>query len=1124
MAAGGIKLAPLMTEIKVDIENFRADMDKAAAIGKSEAERIAKELEGTAKAGEKLSKVGDYLTLGLTTPIIAAGAAVGKLAIDTENSLGQIQGQLGTTAEETERLREIAQNVYENGYGDSIDDCISDLVLLKQNIKESAGWTDEMTQSTLEQIKTITALFDTNADEVTRTAQVMKSSGLIENISEGLDIIAYGFQNGANYSGEMLDTLREYSPQFVKLGIDGNEAMQYLIQGAENGAFNLDKVGDALKELSIRVVDGSDTTKQGFEAMGMSADEMAQKFAAGGESAQQAFQETLNGLASIEDPVERNIAGVNLFGTMWEDLGETVILSLAGVQGGLEDVEGATERAGERMNEAFSTRAIGLARQFMDSLLPVGEVLLDIGEDILPEVKDTVEGFADAMEDMDSATAGNIIKFGALAAASGPVIKTISGGISVYTKLSSVMGGAKKASESLSASQSLLTGKMGGLLKICGPVAGGFGLAATAAVALGEGIQKARKEAEKADLEEHFGDIVLSAEEVEDIAKRLTTDEWTMRIDAVIDAKEKLEEFKTTVQEAVKNMNKTEWKVNIGLELTDAEKEEYQQSVTNYISGMQEYVSQQRYTATLAVDAIFDPDSSMNTEYQQSLDTFYNVLSGDFANLGTELADLVNKAWEDNFLSEEELGAISEKKAEIQKKLDEIAQAEYDLELNDIRADAVKDGLSADSFQELQKALGEKLDEREKEIEDTKRELLLPYQIQFNNGEIDLREFESKKTEVDQYAKQQFGEIILDVVNIETEEIRNAYAGEVSAVMQNFYKKLEEDTKVAGNGVTSSWDEMRATFAKTIQHDFSTLSGETEENVRTLLRNMEPEKERLEEIAQSYKEAGEMVPQNISQGLLDIYELEAITGNTNHLYDIMAAQIAGSPAYAQVIANAAQSGLGIPDALAQALRSNYGLVYNASTGMFEQIAQGSNDNSGNVQTAMEGVVDTAGTAAEKRIGLITPEFEAALEGMGTTGIKGMEKITKDSNLSPPGMKTPDWDAEARSGRNSMQKILDDNPLSITANIVVNNSGKSTTKSNHYNGLDNVPYDGYQAVLHKGERVLTAEENKAYSSDPGIDYAKMEQCMRTAVRELTLSIGSREFGRMVDNRLRERGLL
>ena len=1127
--SGGIKLAPLLTEMKVDIKNFKSDMEQAKKAGKDAAEEISKELESTSKVGDSLSKVGNILTVGVTTPLLAAGTAVGKFAIDAENSMAMLQGQLGLTAEETEQLQEVAQNVYENGYGDSIESCVADLALLRQNVRESKDWTEDMTQSTLEQIETITALFDTNADEVTRTVQVMKSSGLIENVSEGLDIITYGFQNGANYSGEMLDTLREYSPQFVKLGLDADSAMQLMIQGAENGAFNLDKIGDALKELSIRVVDGSDTTVQGFEAMGLSADEMAQKFAAGGDTAKAAFQETLDGLESIEDPVERNIAGVNLFGTMWEDLGETVILSLADVEGGLEGVEGATERAGEGLNNTFSARATSLAREFKDSLLPLGEALLDIGEDILPEVKEGVEDFADMMEDMDSETAKNVITFGALAAVAGPVIKTISGGISVYTKLSSVMAGAKKASDTLSTSQSALTGKMTGLLGTCGPLAGGLALGATAVIGLGKAIEKARKDAEKADLEEHFGDIVLSAEEVEDIAERLTTNEWTMRIDAVIDAKEKLEELETSIQESIETINKAEWKVGIGLELTDSERKEYQQSVTDYISGVQDYINQQRYTASLAVDAVFEPGSDINAQYQQSLDSFYNELSGEFTSLGEELAELSNQAWEDNFLSEDELNAIGEKRAEIQKKLDEISQAEYDLELDSIRADTTKNGLTADSFQNLQESLSEKLDEREAELEDTKRELLLPYQVQYNNGEISLEEFDAKKKEVDQYCQQQFGDIVLDAVNIETGEIRNAYADEINDSMGNFYDSLQEDITEAGNGAVASWDEMVATFSKSIQYSDSVLSAEAQSNVRNLLKNMEPEKARLEELAKSYKDAGKMVPESVSQGLMDIYQLEAVTGNTEHIYELMASRIAESPEYQQAIANAAESGLGIPEELASALESNYGLVYNASTGMFEQVADGAADSSGTVQSAMTGVVDDAGAAANNRIGEISPEFQRALENMGKGGIAGMEAVVKASKLDSPGMKTPDWTSEARKGRNNMQGVLDNNPLSVTVNAAVSGidaalSALNKARSYNYNGLDNVPYDGYQAVLHKGERVLTAEENRAYSQDPGIDYGKMEKCMRSAVRELTLSIGSREFGRMIDNRLRERGIL
>ncbi|MNV45163.1 hypothetical protein D3C71_1369500 [compost metagenome] len=39
----------------------------------------------------------------------------------------------------------------------------------------------------------------------------------------------------------------------------------------------------------------------------------------------------------------------------------------------------------------------------------------------------------------------------------------------------------------------------------------------------------------------------------------------------------------------------------------------------------------------------------------------------------------------------------------------------------------------------------------------------------------------------------------------------------------------------------------------------------------------------------------------------------------------------------------------------------------------------------------------------------------------------------------------------------------------------------TINGSHADGLGNVPFDGYIAELHKDERVLTAPENKAYSS-------------------------------------------
>lgn len=54
------------------------------------------------------------------------------------------------------------------------------------------------------------------------------------------------------------------------------------------------------------------------------------------------------------------------------------------------------------------------------------------------------------------------------------------------------------------------------------------------------------------------------------------------------------------------------------------------------------------------------------------------------------------------------------------------------------------------------------------------------------------------------------------------------------------------------------------------------------------------------------------------------------------------------------------------------------------------------------------------------------------------------------------------------------------------NAVIGMGGSFSGGSPNYNGIDYVPYDGYRAVLHKGESVKTAEETKAMrqSSGPG----------------------------------------
>ncbi len=62
MAAGALKLAPLTTEIKVDLDKFREQMRQAGQEGTKGAEGITKNISSAAKVGDSLMKVGDTLT------------------------------------------------------------------------------------------------------------------------------------------------------------------------------------------------------------------------------------------------------------------------------------------------------------------------------------------------------------------------------------------------------------------------------------------------------------------------------------------------------------------------------------------------------------------------------------------------------------------------------------------------------------------------------------------------------------------------------------------------------------------------------------------------------------------------------------------------------------------------------------------------------------------------------------------------------------------------------------------------------------------------------------------------------------------------------------------------------
>lgn len=531
------------TETEIEQVNSRlAEQEEALRQAESNWGRLETALDSASSrldaAGEKMTAAGEKLTVGVTAPILGLGGAAIKTANDFDTSQGRIQAQLGLTEDEAEKLNGIATDLWKNAFGESIADATESLSIIKRNMKDIP--VDQL-EKVAEKAFILQDAFGAELVDSTKVAQTMMTNFGI-SADEAFDLMTRGFQEGGDYSGELLDTLNEYSPQFSRMGHSAKDMLNILIAGAEAGAFNLDKVGDAVKEFNIRAKDGSKTTAEGFEAIGLNAKDMGDAIAAGGDKGKKAFEATIAALVAMEDPVEQTAAGVALFGTQWEDLESGVIEAMGTTLDQLGDVEGATQKAGDALYNNLGSRATSIFRDFQEDLLPVGEELIDLAEEYLPKVADVLSDVTEAFGDLSPEAKETALKIAGVAAAAGPaliVAGTLTTGLGTLTKAGSGLVGMLGK-----VSGPGLLGRVGLMGLTGGPV--GLAIAGVGGLALGlyalndatnANIDETQKSIEKRGEEIASVDEMIGRFEDLQTKNKLSTDEVLRYMDVMDDLK-----------------------------------------------------------------------------------------------------------------------------------------------------------------------------------------------------------------------------------------------------------------------------------------------------------------------------------------------------------------------------------------------------------------------------------------------------------------------------------------------------------------------------------------------------------------------------------------------------------
>lgn len=397
------------TEKQIRQYNEKLDQMKSeSSNAESAAEDLSKAVED---AGDSSNSASDGFTVlkGALASLIADGItkcvdSFKSLMTSSDKALNSLQVQTGMSTKEIAKFSSEMDDLYKNNYGESMEDIADAMAIVAQNSKETDPTKiKDLTKNAL----MLQKAFDFDVNETMRAANMLIDQFGITG-EEAFNLIAQGAQNGLNKNGDLLDSVNEYGVHYKQLGYSAEEFFNSLQNGTDAGTFSVDKLGDAMKEFGIRTKDTAKTTDEAYGLLNMSADEMRAKFAAGGETAKDATNEVLTALYGMDDAVAQNQAGVDLFGTMWEDLG------IEGVKA-LTDVNGEADKTAQTMKDIDAVQygdvgsqltALGrtietdLIKPLVTSLQPYLDSAIKWAQENLPKVVEKIKEIASAGKDV----------------------------------------------------------------------------------------------------------------------------------------------------------------------------------------------------------------------------------------------------------------------------------------------------------------------------------------------------------------------------------------------------------------------------------------------------------------------------------------------------------------------------------------------------------------------------------------------------------------------------------------------------------------------------------------------------------------------------------------------------
>lgn len=401
------------------IRNLIEELKKAGDAAQDTAEdvgQIAENTKGAAlmQTADQLSAVGDKIQ-DIGTKAMDAYA-------ETENAVTKVNAYFGETGQAAEDSANVIKSVYSDGVGESMDSVADAVLMVKKNLGDLSE--TDLTNLTQQAI-TLDELYGIDMNETLRGVNsLMQQYGL--TAQEAMDYIVVGTQNGLDKTNELGDNLSEYAGKFSQAGYSASEYFQLLDNGLKNGAYNLDKVNDAINEVTTRLVDG--TIGESIGSFSTKTQELFISWQNGGATQKQVIDSIVADIGNCTNQQEALNLAALAFGTMAEDGNLKFITSLTSVGSTYDSVKGAAQG----MFDATTTPMQQMesnTRKLQQALVPLGEKLAELANAILPPLVSVITTIGGWFERLPGPVQNFVIILGALLAAFTaltPVIAAIS--------------------------------------------------------------------------------------------------------------------------------------------------------------------------------------------------------------------------------------------------------------------------------------------------------------------------------------------------------------------------------------------------------------------------------------------------------------------------------------------------------------------------------------------------------------------------------------------------------------------------------------------------------------------------------------------------------------------------